>query len=84
MSVKCRANTEYSDNSWKLMSVANHNELGSKERVLEKIEKIKKYAREARQISSDDGAAGSKVRNPLQQKTHRATVNTLLCPQQYQ
>ena len=49
---------EYSDSShtWKLVGVANDSQLGSKERIDEKIEKIRQFARDAKQQPADDGA----------------------------
>ena len=49
---------EYSDSThtWKLVGVASGRQLGSKERIDEKMEKIKQFAREAKQQPADDRA----------------------------
>ena len=43
-------NLEFVDNTWVLVGVADNSQLGSGERVQEKIEKIKQFAREAQQV----------------------------------
>ena len=47
------------------MGVAKTDRLGSNERVHEKIEKIKRFAREAPAVSSDDGAEVQGLRDTL-------------------
>ena len=39
-------------NEWRLVGVANSNQQGTNERIKEKLEKIKKFAREAAKITS--------------------------------
>ena len=48
-------NLEFVDNTWVLVGVADNSQLGSRERIQEKIEKIKQFAREAKQVPTDDG-----------------------------
>ena len=43
--------------SWQLVNVAGNDQLGTTERIQEKIDKIKKFAREAHwQVCYNDGA----------------------------
>ena len=46
------------------MGVAKIDQLGTNERIQEKVEKIKRFAREA-QVSSDDGAEVQGLRDAL-------------------
>ena len=54
---------EYSESTWQLVAVAKSDQLGTSER-LQKIEKIKQFAREA-PVSSDDGAEVQGLRDAL-------------------
>ena len=56
--------SEYSEIAWQLEGVAKIDQLGTNERIHEKSEKIKRYAREA-QVSSDDGAEVQGLRDAL-------------------
>ena len=56
--------SEYSEIAWQLEGVAKIDQLGTNERIHEKSEKIKQYAREA-QVSSDDGAEVQGLRDAL-------------------
>ena len=56
--------SEYSKSTWHLVDTAIHDQLGSHERIQEKIEKIKLFAREAA-VSSDDGAEVQGLRDAL-------------------
>ena len=47
-------NLEFVDSTWALVGVADNSQLGSGERIQEKIEKIKQFAREAQQVPTDD------------------------------
>ena len=57
--------SEYSESTWHLMGVAKTDQLGTSERIQEKIEKIKQFAREAPAVSSDDGAEVQGLRDAL-------------------
>ena len=46
---------EYSESTWQLVAMAKSDQLGTSERLHEKIEKIKQSVRDA-PVSSDDGA----------------------------
>ena len=50
------------------MSVANDIQLGSIERIHEKMEKIKQYAREAKQQLADDGAEAQGLSDVVQRE----------------
>ena len=56
--------SEHSESTWQLVGVAKIDQLGTNERIQEKIEKIKQVAREA-QVSSDDGAEIQGLREAL-------------------
>ena len=47
-------NLEFVDITWVLVGVADNSQLGSAERIQKKIEKIKQFAREAKQVPTDD------------------------------
>ena len=47
------------------MGVAKTDQLGTRERIQEKIEKIKQFAREAPAVSRDDGAEVQGLRDAL-------------------
>ena len=51
--------------SWNLVGVAKADQLGSNERIQEKIEKIKQFARAAPVVSSGDGAEVEGLRDAL-------------------
>lgn len=53
MSVFILPNLEYVDVTWALVGVADNSQLGSRERIQEKIEKIKQFAREAQQVPTN-------------------------------
>ena len=55
---------EYSESTWQLVAMAKSDQLGTSERLHEKIEKIKQFAREA-PVSSDDGAEVQGLRDAL-------------------
>ena len=65
---------------WKLIGVANSSQLGSMERVKEKIDKIKQFAREAAKgtapqiVSYDDRDEVQWLREALQQRDREAEV----------
>ena len=48
-------NLEFVDNTWVLVGVADNSQLGSGERVQEKIEKVKQFAREVQQVPTGVG-----------------------------
>ena len=62
------------------MGVANSSQLGSEERVREKLEKIKLFAREAAKgtahqlVSHDDRGEVQRLREALQQRDREAEV----------
>ena len=53
------------------MGVAKTDQLGSKERIQEKIEKIKQFARDAPAVSRDDGAEVQGLRDALRGSQRR-------------
>ena len=57
--------SEYSESTWHLVGVANTDQLGSNERIHEKIEKIKQLARAVPAVSSGDGAEVEGLRDAL-------------------
>ena len=57
--------SEYSESTWHLVGVAKTDQLGSNERIHEKIEKIKQFARAAPAVSSGDGAEVQGLRDAL-------------------
>ena len=57
--------SEYSESTWHLVGVAKTDQLGSNERIQEKIEKIKQFARAAPEASSGDGAEVEGLRDAL-------------------
>ena len=46
--------SEYSESTWHLVGVAKADQLGSNERIQEKIEKIKQFARAVPAVSSGE------------------------------
>ena len=69
---------EYTE--WKLVDVANSSQLGSKERVKEKIDKIKQFAREAAKSTAlqivpyDDRGEVQRLREALKERNREAEV----------
>ena len=65
---------------WKLVGVANNSQLGSKERVKGKINRIKQFAREAAKgitphlMSHHDRGEVQQLREALQQRDREAEV----------
>ena len=65
---------------WKLVDVANRRQLGSKERVKAKIDKIKQFAREAakgtapQMLPYDDRVEVQQLRETLQERDREAEV----------
>ena len=57
--------SEYSESTLQLVGVAKTDQLGSNERIQEKIEKIKQFARAAPAVSSGDGAEVEGLRDAL-------------------
>ena len=53
------------------MGVAKTDQLGTKERIQEKIEKIKQFARDAPAVSRDDGAEVQGLRDALRSSKMR-------------
>ena len=53
------------------MSVAKTDQLGTRERIHEKIEKIKQFARDAPAVSRDDGAEVQGLRDALRSSQMR-------------
>ena len=56
---------------WHLVGVAKTDQLGTRERIQEKIEKIKQFAREAPAVSRDDGADVQGLRDALRSSQMR-------------
>ena len=57
--------SEYSESIWQLVGVAKTDQLGSNERIQEKIDKIKQFARAVPAVSSGDGAEVEGLRDAL-------------------
>ena len=57
--------SEYSESTWYLVGVAKTGQLGSNERIQEKIEKIKQFARAVPAVSSGDGTEVEGLRDAL-------------------
>ena len=55
---------EYSESTWQLVAMAKSDQLGTSERLQEKIEKIKQSVRDT-PVSSDDGAEVQGLRDAL-------------------
>ena len=59
---------------WKLVGVANNRQLGTNDRIMEKVEKIKRFASEAtkitasQQMSTDDGTEVQSLRDAFQER----------------
>ena len=60
-------------NEWKLVGVANNRQLGTNDRIMEKVGKIKQFVREAAKITasqqmSDDGTEVQSLRDAFQER----------------